>query len=325
MNAAQAKKVNLPDLMSRLGYMPDRITKGGYEYWYKSPFRDEKEASFHTSFLGGKWIWNDFGDEGGTVIEFVMRHEGHTSVSRALAFLTHIYQPHLFRKPTRKRVGELPLQNSLFSFQQQNREAVENFSSKELEFIEAHPVRNRVIYHYLEKRGIRRNLVALYLQEIRYRNSGNGKEYFAFGMKNIGDGYEIRAASDQYAFKSALKTRDVSLIRGRSRLRQTVSIFEGMTDFLSLLMLLGTESLQGDALILHSLSSYSKAVRLLEREDYQTLHLFLDNNPAGEKGAAQFLTAYPHRAISHSKLFAPHGDLNDALLAGSMPQFGFQF
>ena len=87
MNSEQAKKLSLPDIMSRLGYEPTEITKGGAEYWYCSPFRKEKEPSFHTSYLGGKWIWNDFADSGGTVIDFVMRHEGYTKVSDALRFL----------------------------------------------------------------------------------------------------------------------------------------------------------------------------------------------------------------------------------------------
>ena len=64
MNSEQAKKLSLPDILSRLGHQPTEIKNGGNEYWYRSPFRKEKEASFHTSFLGGKWIWNDFADSG---------------------------------------------------------------------------------------------------------------------------------------------------------------------------------------------------------------------------------------------------------------------
>ena len=91
MNSYQAKQLNLPDLMGRLGYEPTSIKKEGKEYWYLSPFRKEKDASFHTSFLGGKWIWNDFGDRGGTVIDFVMRHENYHNVSDALLFLDKFY------------------------------------------------------------------------------------------------------------------------------------------------------------------------------------------------------------------------------------------
>jgi DNA primase len=91
MNSFEAKKLNLPEIMSRLGHEPISIKKGGNEYWYNSPFRAEKDASFHTSYLGGKWIWNDFGDSGGTVIDFILRHENMTMVSDALKFLDDMY------------------------------------------------------------------------------------------------------------------------------------------------------------------------------------------------------------------------------------------
>ena len=61
MNSEQAKQISLPDLLEQLGHIPVKTAKAGRELWYRSPFRDEKEPSFHTSFLGGKWIWNDFG------------------------------------------------------------------------------------------------------------------------------------------------------------------------------------------------------------------------------------------------------------------------
>ena len=96
MNSEQAKKLSLPDILSRLGYEPISIKRGGFEYWYASPFRKEKEASFHTSYLGGKWIWNDFADSGGTVIDFIMRHERYNRVGDALKFLDNMFQGQLF-------------------------------------------------------------------------------------------------------------------------------------------------------------------------------------------------------------------------------------
>ena len=47
MNTLQAKQLNLPNLMASLGYQPTEVKKGGKEYWYKSPFRNEEDASFH--------------------------------------------------------------------------------------------------------------------------------------------------------------------------------------------------------------------------------------------------------------------------------------
>ncbi|MEL6945651.1 MAG: hypothetical protein AAFO82_23590 [Bacteroidota bacterium] len=140
MNSTEAKKLSLPDIMAHLGYQPIKVVKNGLELWYNSPFRAEKAPSFHTSFLGGKWIWNDFGDKGGTVIDFVMRHENYFSVGQALQFL--------------ERFENAPSKNQLpFSFQQQKRFKPENFQAerfeRELEYLSAGEIQNPLIFSYL--------------------------------------------------------------------------------------------------------------------------------------------------------------------------------
>ena len=137
--------------MQRLGYQPTEIKKGGGEYWFRSPFRDEAEASFHTSYLNGKWIWNDFGDIGGTVIDFVMRHENLSRVKDALAFLDDLYPQLKGQTSFLQGQGEQRLPTSkkgppAFSFQQQGRKAPVG----DLEFLKAAPVQNPLIYSYLE-------------------------------------------------------------------------------------------------------------------------------------------------------------------------------
>ena len=205
MNSIEAKKLNLPEIMSRLGYEPTSIKKGGNEYWYHSPFRLEKDASFHTSYLGGKWIWNDFGDSGGTVIDFIMRHENYSRVSQALEFLSSLYN----------KVGERIKRKPSFSFQQQFSNFSENEDNKELEFISSGKIQNPIILKYLtEERHINKDLVLKYLEEVKYRNLTNQREYFAFGIKNESDGYEIRVASDKYPFKSSLIKKDITFIKG---------------------------------------------------------------------------------------------------------------
>lgn len=319
MNTEQAKKLNLPELMSRMGYEPERSIKGGYELWYKSPFRTEKDASFHTSYLGGKWIWNDFGDHGGTVIDFIMRHERFTSVREVLTFLDHMYQGHLFEKPKSKRVRAFPQQPTLFSFQQHDREAVENFSTEPtLEFIAATPITGKTLFRYLEKeRGIPRQLVTRYLVRILYRNRKDGREYYGFGMENESGGYEVRAASSRYDFKSALIARDLSLVPGTDSALQAVNVFEGMLDFLSLLAMHKIEQLRGDALILHSTSSFSKARSFIQQNRYVTINTFLDNDRTGEETTGRFSHAFPNQVSPQNSLYRGFKDLNQALIERS--------
>lgn len=316
MNTEQAKKLSLPDLLAKLGHAPVREAKGGYELWYRSPFRDENEPSFHTSFIGGKWIWKDFGDKGGTVIDFIMRHQNLTTIKDALAYLDAMFQPGLFSTPTTK--PQTQNRPDLFSFHQQShRAAVENFlDDRQLEFIDAQPIRRSIILSYLsDERHIPPALAQRYLREVRYRNMATGKEYFAFGMENQAGGYEIRVASNQYSFKSALKARDITIIPGTTAERTTAHIFEGMTDFLSYLVLTGADQLTDDAIIMHSLSSYDRAAAHIRAQDYQQLRTYLDNDKAGHQGTERFKADFGAKVLPQGERFATHKDLNEALRA----------
>lgn len=317
MNSKQAKQISLPDLLKQLGHSPVKTAKAGRELWYTSPFRNEKDASFHTSYLGGKWIWNDFGDIGGTVIDFVMRYEGFTSVKEAL-----IYLESKFPRPAPlfdSRKSEAP---NLFSFQQQSgRFAASNFSeNRKLAFISAKPLTNSLILAYLiHERHLSESLAKAYLREVKYRNLDTGKEYFAFGMENQSGGYEIRVASDKYSFKSALKARDITVIAGKNPDDRTVNIFEGMTDFLSFLVMMNAGNLAGDSIIMHSLSSFGRTAQHIRAKGYQTIKTYLDNNTPGQECTQRFCEEFGGLVVPQSEIFAPYTDLNDALRAHSKP------
>ncbi|OZI05534.1 hypothetical protein BWI93_25040 [Siphonobacter sp. BAB-5385] len=311
MNSEDAKKLSLPDLLARLGHSPVKVTKGGLELWYQSPFREETTASFHTSFLGGKWIWNDFADRGGTVVDFAMRYANVTTVREALAFLD--CHP-VSRVKEQRHPENTP---DLFSFQQQHREAVENFSAdRQLELISAHPITSPAILFYLtQERYIPAELAKQYLLEVRYRNLAVGKPFYGFGMLNESGGYEVRVALPTSKFKSAILARDISVVPGTNPIRQSVCLFEGMTDFLSLLVMQGKKQLPEDAIIMHSLSSHARTVAYLKAHPYPEIKTYLDNNPAGQKGTEQLKAELGPAVVSYSDTFAPHVDLNDALQA----------
>ncbi|ODS80450.1 MAG: hypothetical protein ABS46_14240 [Cytophagaceae bacterium SCN 52-12] len=311
MNSEQAKHLNFPDLLQTLGHAPVKILKNGRELWYPSPFRNEKDPSFHIS-VGrlGFWIWKDFGDQGGTIIDFAMRYANVSTVREALAFLDRHANA-----PARTRSHDQD-QTRLFSFHQQDhREAVENFSAdRQLELIEAHPIQSPAILSYLtHERGISVELARRYLVEVKYRNLAVGKQFFGFGMRNESGGYEVRVALPNHKFKSAITTRDITVIPGSEPGSGTVSVFEGMTDFLSLLVLQGKHHLQEDAIIMHSLSSRGRTVEYLKEHLYNQIRTYFDNNPAGQKGTAQMQAELGPVVVSYSSVFAPHTDLNDAL------------
>jgi len=311
MNVSQANDLNFPDLLSRMGMQPVSVLKNGNELWYYSPFRAEKTASFHISHLSllrnqhkhyrYQWAWKDFGDMGGTVIDFVMRYQGHNSFKQALSYLETLYGKSI-KQGSPKRVETPPLttQPPLFSFHVQEAALPPDFSENREGAIE-----RPAIYDYLIKeRAISRPIIDRYLKEVHYRNKKTGKDFFAFGMKNRSGGYEIRAASDKYSFKSALIKRDVTLIKGCEPQRKSLNLVEGMT-----------EQLAGDTLIMHSLSSYDRVVELIKGMGFTSVYTFLDNDEAGKKHTLKLKEEFGDKVKPKNYLFEPYKDLNAALVA----------
>lgn len=301
MNTNEAKEINLLDLMARMGYQPSFTRKGGHEYWYHSPFRAEKHASFHATFLKGKWVWKDFGDVGGTVIDFVMRHENYHKVSDALQYLAQFSGTLKNNHP------------SVFSHQQ-NKTIAETRSTvpNELEFIAAKKIEHPLILKYLtQQRKINPTLALHYLEEVKYKNIRKQKNYFAFGMKNQSQGYEIRVASDEYPFKSSLLKKDISLIQGANPRPKIINLFEGMLDFLSLLTMMKTDQLVGDSIVLHSTALLDKAIAYIQQQGYKHINGYLDNDDTGQQASQKLQSEFGDLFFDQRSLFVPFGDLNE--------------
>ena len=328
MNVEQAKQIDLRDFMSRQGYQPTKIKRGGRELFYKAPWRNEKEGSLHAMKLpDGIWVWNDLGEgaEGGSIIDMVMRLKG-GGVKEALVTLSKIYQGSLFDYPT-------PSNQPSFSFQRSRAAGAQNFQESlgfdsSLEFVGVKPLQSPLIFQYLKSRGIGQQLAKEYLQLVHYRNKKkpSKRPYFAFGQRNLSKGWEIRSANDGSGkFKSALIKRDITVHRGTQQGRRGVCVFEGMIDHLSLLTRLNTLRLKGDALILNAISSYGRAQAYIAEQDYDRIDLFLDNNEGGQKTTARFKDDFGELVTDHSPMYAPHVDLNDALRARFHPTFSLDY
>ena len=57
MTIEEAKQIKLQDYLHSLGFSP--VKQQGDNLWYKSPFRDESEASFKVNTKLNQWY--DFG------------------------------------------------------------------------------------------------------------------------------------------------------------------------------------------------------------------------------------------------------------------------
>ena len=320
MNSNQAKQLDFPLLLSKMGYEPQRTLKGGKELFYKSPFREEKDASFHVSNVNGQWLWFDFAQDGGNILDFVMQYQN-CSVKEALAFLRDKFPGPLFDTAPSSATRPKKSEPNLFSFHQQTGGEA---APRDLEFISEKPLQSPMIFKYLAGRGIPKSLAQRYLKLIHYRNLNrtSAKPFFGFGQMNRGGGYELRSAADgSGAFKSALICRDISVHPGLDPDFTEVSVFEGMLDHLSMLVMLDLPALKGESIVLNALSSYERAKAYIESRKTSRINLFLDNDESGQKAVARFQEDFGDRVVNYAPRFLPHKDLNEALVAGLTPNF----
>lgn len=309
MNAEQAKKMSLPAILDQLGHQPVKTLKSGRELWYKSPFRAELDASFHTSFLGGKWIWNDFGDTGGTVVDFAMRYY-QADVRGALVSLGRLVGAQheaLFLAPEPSEVVGLPVAPA----------AGDTLVLRRICPLGTDSFNGRALLQYVcGQRGIAPELAMRYLHEVNYHNTDKGKAYFAVGMANQAQGYEIRNAY----FKGSLGQKDVSLIPGNGN--GLVAVFEGFMDFLSALTHYQAVDARryerlarADVLVMHSAAFQRRTVELLGAGSYERILLFVDNDPTGQKVRARLEAEFAGTAVDCSQTYRDYKDFNAFLLA----------
>ena len=295
MNSDQAKKIDLPNLLLKLGFEPVKIAKEGAEFWYNSPFRTEKTPSFHTSFLNGKWVWKDFGDTGGTVLDFVMRYQN-TDVKGALAFLDGgvFEQITPFLRPNNAiDNADGAMKTPIFSLKE-----VKNFAFSS----------PTLVQYILSKRGIDRDIADQFLKNIHFINTQNGETYTAVGFQNSEGGFEIRNPF----FKSTVPetTKSLSFVSTNADNKKIIC-FEGFMDFLSYGTLFGIEN-HHDYLVLNSVSFVKKAVEMLQKAHYSHIETFFDNDKAGET-ATEYFKTHLTNVSPQNKLYAEMTDLNDFL------------
>lgn len=292
MNTAQAKKIPLLEILTRLGFQPVKTFKGGEELAFLSPFREEKEPSLFVNIR--KNVWNDFGDIGGNALDFVIRYQK-TDVKGGLEFLDQMFGSGFSAipvtvktpRPTPLPKPEIFLLDSVMPF---------GTSAKSL------------VTYITEERRIHPDVAAKYLKEVRYTNRENGKTYFAVGFENMSGGYEIRNPF----FKSSLGAKDMSFVRGNGA-GDELYIFEGFMDFLSKLTLESVDTFSADALILNSVSYAQKAIKYIHDKKYNIITGYLDNDKAGEEFSQSIKQEFNEMFLDKRIEYINYKDLNDLI------------
>lgn len=280
LSFSQAKQIPITEYLSGIGLEPSKIR--GNDYWYLSPFRDERSPSFKVNTKLN--VWYDHGSgEGGTLIDLGAK----------------LHQCSLHEFLDKLSAGNYDSQK--FSFHQSSFETAE----RKLEILTTRDLCNSDLVHYLESRGIKPHFAREYCRETEFRIGP--KSYLAVGFPNRSGGYELR----NRWFKGSSSPKDVSLIdNGSSHL----CVMEGFMDFLSLLTLNQNRvielPLRASFLILNSISFLSKNLTLLQ--SHQDVRLFLDNDLAGKR-AKEAVTLEGISFQDASTLYVGHKDVNDFL------------
>jgi hypothetical protein len=244
----EARKIDMVDYLSTLGYQPSKISK--VDYWYLSPLREEKTASFKINRRLNCWYDHGIG-KGGGIIDFAILYYNCT-IKELLQQLTKY-----FSFPATSYHNSTPFDPDIES---------------KICIIKEHSIASLALERYLDLRRIPLSVAQEFCSEISYRI--NNKEYYAIGFKNNSGGFELRNAFS----KLSIAPKDITTLNNGAN---AVAVFEGFFDFLSFIAIQKNQpSIHSDYVVLNSLSFFEKARPFME--SHAVIHLYLDNDTAGQ-------------------------------------------
>jgi len=289
MNVQQARAIPLRIILEKLEATCTKQKQN--EDWYLSPFREEKTASFHVNI--GKNIWYDFGEGiGGNsvdlVCEYLKRSREDFTPADALRWLRNM----ACAVPMPKHAREVILEKQKLSIKKIT------------------DIRHLALKRYIRSRGIDDEIAKNYLKEVYVLNEEKFSKFFALGLKNEDGGWDLRNPF----LKGSAGPKSITFIRGNKPKPSIIDVFEGMFDFLSILACEKKEQMEGDAIILNSISCLSKAVSYIKGYGYSSVRTWFDNDKAGKQATETFRlfanSEFGLRHIAMNEKYRDHKDVN---------------
>ena len=277
MNCNQFNSIKLEEVLVSLGHHPTKQNEK--EAWYLNPFGTENNASFKINKNLNCWYLYSEGI-GGNNTDFMMK----------------------YLKASVKQVLEWAEKQNFSSFQSQ-KDYHSKSSSLNYHITEIKELQNENLKIYLQQRGLSPTVYSL-VKEVHF--AIGEKKLYAIGFENLSGGWELR---NQF-YKGSLLKKDISVVNLNNNLEKNknVVVFEGFIDALSFVEM--KPFFNGDLLVMNSVSLLNRTNEFLK--NYSEIHLFLDNDKAGENCKTSILKSFPE-AKNHSEIYALHKDLNDYL------------
>lgn len=272
MTIKEAKELDMVSYLSKAGIEPAKVK--GNDYWYYSPFRNEKTPSFKVERTLNRWF--DFGEgKGGSIIDFVLMIE-------------RISIPEILKK-----LEDLDINKAI--------PALSREKTSPIEILSVSSIITPALINYYRSRRIATEIANQYLSEVTYLNKG--KSYYALGFKNDAGGYELRNAY----YKGSCQPKAPTLFKKHA---DYLAVFEGAFDFLSYLTITeNQEQISRDFLILNSTSFFEQQLALMQT--YKKAFLFMDNDPTGYKCTSKAIALDDQKFVDERPLYQGYKDVND--------------
>jgi len=298
-------KKMLRQLLSQLGFNP--ITETETEAVYKSPFNpNERTPSFFVfPNRDGEWKnYKNYADgQGGDIYKFIMNYYNipfpmaKMKLKEILGFSFNQQEPTQLAKP----IYQVPPSKKSTAKKSYNIKKTQN-------------LQNKALLAYLESRGIviptltDKNPLKAFLGEVYYELKG--RNYFALSFGNNSGGMEVRNEN----FKGSFGSKNFShLLAVQTNKPKIIKVFEGFIDFLSYTML-NPEYFEHDIIVMNSLSFTDAIIESLNKNNYQIVELYLDNDEAGNKATARIKKSVKN-IIDKRQFYQEYKDLNEFLVA----------
>ncbi|MBC7851121.1 MAG: toprim domain-containing protein [Chitinophagaceae bacterium] len=277
MTISEMKLFDLVDYLQSHGFLPAKIQ--GTNYWYKSPFRDERTPSFKVNRKLNTWY--DFGEGmGGSIVDFGLRFH-RCSISELLSRTTN-------------DIAWFSIPNVTSSHSKHFDTAPEG-----IQIVKASDIHSAALKSYLCERYINLEIASRFLQEVTFKNKG--MSYYALGFQNDSGGFELRNRH----FKGSSAPKDLTFMNNGS---SEVHVFEGAFDFLTLCTIRKAKQLTGNVLVLNSASFFRKSIPLLEQ--HSVARLYFDNDITGCKINDLALKIEGTKCIDERHQYKAFKDLN---------------
>jgi hypothetical protein len=284
------RQLDLAYLLEMLGHEVVSRKRNDTDYWYLSPLRNERTASFHVDRVSNEWF--DFGlSAGGNPVDFLLRYH-RCSISEMVERMNVSFSPHQLRV----------FAPGLFE-DRANKES--KLVVKAVRSLYAYPLKN-----YLHERSIPIVVADAFCKEVSYEIGG--RSYYGIGFQNDAGGWEIRNKN----FKQSSAPKDITYLGSGMGVAH---VFEGFMDFLSYRALHPYEDPRSaDYVVLNGAGLFDRALPFLSQ--HERVHLWLDRDVTG-LAYRDYALSLDSKFVDESNLYEKFKDLNDWLRCkGEVPK-----